>query len=108
MCAAILSYVFPILGVLFLILSFSGALIRIIQRYLDEINKTRTPDIDLKGITSLTEAFSKLIKAVGGAPLWLICFLIGILLILMGTPYASNAICKKPAETASVSFLKVR
>jgi len=68
-------------GLIFLVLSFAGALLELARRA-DGLEGT---DVNpLAGITKLLEALKALINALAAAPLWLGLGGFGVLLILLG------------------------
>lgn len=68
-------------GLLFLVLSFAGAILELARKG-DDL-ETTAPN-PLAGITKLMEALKALIDALAAAPLWLGLGGFGILLILLG------------------------
>jgi hypothetical protein len=70
------------LGLVFLILSFAGAILELARRA-DRLEAVGGNP--LEGITKLAEALAALWNALAGAPLWLALGGFGIVLILLGT-----------------------
>jgi hypothetical protein len=71
-----------VLGVVFLILSFAGAILELARRAERREALGGNP---LESITKLAEALGALFSALAGAPLWLALGGFGIVLILLGT-----------------------
>ena len=71
-----------VLGIVFLILSFAGAILEL-ARHADR--REALGGNPLAGITKLAEALAALFNALAGAPLWLGLGGFGIVLILLGT-----------------------
>ena len=69
------------LGVVFLILSFAGAILELARRAERREALGGNP---LEHITKLAEALAALFNALAGAPLWLALGGFGIILILLG------------------------
>ena len=71
------------LGLVFLILSFAGAILELARR---AARREGVGGVNpLEGITKLVEALKALFDALAAAPLWLGLGGFGILLILLGT-----------------------
>ena len=68
-------------GLLFLILSFAGAMLELARRATGPEAAVARP---LEGITKLAEALAALFNALAAAPLWLGLGGFGVLLILLG------------------------
>ena len=82
----ILGAVLIVLGVLFIILGFAGAL--------REISRGRVAPAaarGLEGYTKLIEALTDLIKALTAAPQWLALTFVGVVLIVLGSVFAGFA-----------------
>ncbi len=71
-----------ILGLVFLILSFAGAILELVRRAA-RMEAVSAPN-PLDSITKLAEALGALFAALAGAPLWLGLGGFGIVLILIG------------------------
>jgi hypothetical protein len=79
----ILRLFFIALGVVFLILSFAGAILELARRA--DRREAMGAANPLEGITKLAEALAALWNALAGAPLWLALGGFGVVLILLGT-----------------------
>lgn len=77
----VLRFVLIGLGLLFLLLSFAGAVLELARRASPLEGAAPNP---LAGITKLMEALKALIDALAAAPLWLGLGGFGIILILLG------------------------
>ena len=83
----IIGWLLIIVGVLFIVLSFIGALRKILKKEILRVEKQKgLPNIEvIKVFTNLISALTKLIKTILTAPEWLLLFAVGALLIYFGT-----------------------